>query len=158
MPKLFALILLCASAPALAADWGWQHIVLRPAGGAVIQVNYRVTCELTPNGQRLTVPELWFEADQAGTMPNQTPRIVFLTKDKGSNNLLGVQEIDLIYRGGAHASAPFPGAYPYNVLSTSEELALVFGGAWQKDSENGNVNFRFSLFDTITDLADRPCD
>lgn len=158
MAKLFFLSLLFAATPAFAADWGWQRIAMHPPGGAYIQVNYRVTCELTPNGQKLTVPELWIEADQAGIRPGQTPRVVFLTKDNGSGKVLAVQEIDLVYRGGNHATAAYPSAYPFNPINTSEELALVLGGVWQKDSENGNTNFKFSLFATITDLAERPCD
>jgi hypothetical protein len=158
MAKFLSLLLLCVCSPALAADWGWQHIALHPPGGAYIQVNFRVNCETTPAGQKLTVPELWIDADQPGIGPGRTPRVVFLTKDKGNGGYLAVKEIDLVYRGGQHASAPYPGAYSYNVLNTSEELALVLGGIWQKDTENGNVNFKFSLFDVITDLAERPCD
>lgn len=158
MVTILSALALSLSSPAFASDWGWQHIAMHPPGGADIAVNYRVTCEPTPGGQKLSVPELWIEAEQAGISPRETPRVVFLTKDKTSSSILAVKEIDLEYRGGNRASAVYPGAYPYNVTSTSEELALVLNGVWQKDSENGNGNFKFSLFDTITDLADRPCD
>ncbi|RZA07611.1 MAG: hypothetical protein EOP11_07200 [Proteobacteria bacterium] len=151
LPPLF-------SAPAFAADWGWQHISLHSPGGAQIQINYRVACERTPNGQKLTVPELWVEADQVGISQIMSPRVVFLTKERSSGRLLASKVFDLTYRGANHAASPYPENYPFNITGTSEELALVLGGEWQKDSENGSGNFKFSLFDVINDPSELPCD